>query len=49
MELHGVGITGEVEQFSKPLFQTLGALRVLRRFGNNAGGCVRFIDYWVHS
>lgn len=24
MQLHGVGMTGEVEQFSKPLFQTFG-------------------------
>jgi len=30
MELHGVGITGQVEQFSKPLFQTFGASFLLR-------------------
>ena len=28
MQLHAVGMTGEVEQFSKPLFQTFGTYGV---------------------
>lgn len=38
MQLHGVGITGEVEQFSKPLFQT---------FGMFIGMCFGLVLHWA--
>ena len=50
MQLHGVGMTGEVELFSKPLFQTFGAcVRASVRVPNTTTSCFdSFVRLWAH-